>query len=359
MGLKLLHSADWHLCSPLTLFTGEQRELLARELAAIPERLTEVCRREGCRLLLLSGDLFDGPATADALGLLKEALAECPARVFIAPGNHDFCGPGSPWLEEAWPENVHIFTGGMESVAIEELDCRVWGAGYRSMDCPPLLEGFRARGGERWQVGILHGDPLSASSPYCPVTREQVRLSGLDYLALGHIHLAGQFRAGRTLCAWPGCPQGRGWDEPGEKGYYIVQLDDDITLRRESFPGIRFRDETVDVTQGAAQPLERLLPPGHSRDFFRLTLTGNADPDISALRHRFSRIPNLWLRDRTRPPVDLWAGAGADSLEGVFFRMLQEAADEAEEPEKSRILLAARLSRALLEGREVTPDDYL
>ena len=57
---------------------------------------------------------------------------------------------------------------------------------------------------------VLHGDPANPSAPCRPVTRAQVAASGLQYLALGHIHTRGQLEAGGALCAWPGCPMGRG-----------------------------------------------------------------------------------------------------------------------------------------------------
>lgn len=78
------------------------------------------------------------------------ALEAMAVPVFLAPGNHDHLCPGSPYLEMAWPGNVHIFTRQeLESVSLPELDCRVWGAGFQSMDCPGLLEGFRATGTKR------------------------------------------------------------------------------------------------------------------------------------------------------------------------------------------------------------------
>ena len=50
--------------------------------------------------------------------------------------------------------------------------------------------------------------------------------------------------------------------------------------------------------------------------------------------------------------MDIWAGAGEDSFEGVYFGMLRDALESAKE-EKETILLAAKLSRQLLEGQEV------
>ena len=134
MGLKILHSADWHLDSPFAGFSPEQRQFLREEQRALPGKIVDLCRRENCDLMLLAGDIFDGEASRETLEVLKEALERSCVPVMIAPGNHAFCAPGSPWLEETWPKNVYIFTGAMESICLPELSCRVYGAGYRSVD---------------------------------------------------------------------------------------------------------------------------------------------------------------------------------------------------------------------------------
>ncbi|MGM9549486.1 MAG: exonuclease SbcCD subunit D [Faecousia sp.] len=353
MGLKILHSADWHLDSPFGGFGEEQRTLLKQEQRSIPGKVAQLCRREKCDLMLLAGDIFDGKADRETVDALKKALADCGARVFIAPGNHDFCAPGSVWLEQSWPENVHVFTGGLEAVTIPELNCRVYGAGYQSMDSAALLESFRAEGSEQYCIAVLHGDPTRKDSPYCPITAQQARDSGLQYLALGHIHKAGAFHAGATLCAWPGCPMGRGWDETGEKGVCIVTLGENASLRAVALDTIRFHELKVDIGSDAGAALEAVLPPAGSRDFFRVTLTGSGEADIPGLKEHFSAIANLELRDETLPPLDIWGDTDADTLEGVYFRLLREAMD-ADPDSREEIQLAAEISRKLLEGREVT-----
>ncbi len=353
MGLKILHSSDWHLDSPFAGFSQSQRELLKREQRKIPGKVADLCRREDCDLVLLAGDLLDGQAGRETLDILKKELKRCGVPVLIAPGNHDFCAPGSPWLEESWPENVFVFTGGMESVTISGLDCRIYGAGFQSMDCPGLLDNFRAEGSEKYRLAVLHGDPVQKNSPCNPVTAPQVRGSGLDYLALGHIHKAGAFQAGNTLCAWPGCPMGRGWDETGEKGVCIVTLGEQPDIQAVSLDTLRFYDLEVDVGAGAAEALEEALPAVGSEDFYRVELTGYGQVDLAALKEAFSAFANLELRDRTQPPMDVWADAGEDTLEGVYFHMLRKTMEA--DPENARLVqLAAEISRQLLNGREVT-----
>ena len=343
--IKILHSGDWHLDSPLQ----GKADFLRQELLKIPGKLAVLCKEKACDLVLLSGDLFDGSYTSATYRVVYDALQSMGVPVFISPGNHDFICPESPYEKELWPENVHIFKKQqIEWVDIPKLGLRVYGAGFRSMDCPGLLNGFHAEGAA---VGVLHGDPTQLNSPYNPVTRSQVTDSCLRYLALGHVHKGDAFREGNTLCAWPGCPMGRGWDEEGEKGALIVTLDDSVQAEFVSLDTPRFYDISVDVSAGIAS----VLPAVANGDFYRITLTGEAEHvDLDALQTEFAAFPNLILRDHTRKPVDLWQSLGEDNFEGMYFGLLKNALATADEETKEKILLAAKISRQILDGQEVS-----
>ncbi|MDD6201154.1 MAG: DNA repair exonuclease [Firmicutes bacterium] len=353
--MKILHSADWHLDAPLSGLSGEARERLRRELRRIPEKIARLCVAEGCDLVLLAGDLFDGACSGETLAAVRAALASMQVPVIIAPGNHDFCGADSPYLTASWPGNVRIFTRPeLQALPLPELDCVIYGAGYTGMDCPGLLKGFRAGGTERWHIGVLHGDPATVTSPYCPVTKAQVLESGLDYLAMGHIHKAGSFRAGDTLCAWPGCPMGHGFDELGTKGVLLTVLDDGVQSAFVPLDTPRFYDEEIEAGDDPAAAAAMLLPGMDSSDFYRLTFTGySAGVDLDAVAARFPHIPNLWLRDETRPEMDLWSGLGEDTLEGVYFGLLHDATQSESETIRRRAGLAAQISRQILDDQEV------
>lgn len=353
--IKILHSADWHLDSPMQGRTPGQTRLLREKLLDIPRKVGAICKKENCDLMLLSGDLFDGSYTRDSYLALRRMLEQINIPVFITPGNHDYITPGSPWLEETWPENVHIFKDThMVSVVLSQPRCWVFGAGFTAMDAPAMLEGFRAEDSDMPLIGILHGDPTQVRSPNNPITKKQVLNSGLDYLALGHIHKSGHFREGKTLCAWPGCPMGRGYDEEGEKGVLIVTIDEEASARFIPLDGPKFYDLKVPVTGDAAADLAATVPPVGNEDFYRITFTGASEAiDLAALTESFSHFPNLELRDQTTPPVDIWGAVGEDSFEGMYFKLLQDSLETADEKTKKRITLAAEISRKLLDEMEV------
>ncbi len=353
--IKFLHSADWHLDAPMSGHSPEAAELLRREQKKLPQKIVKLARAEGCRLMLLSGDLFDGSASAETLRTVQDALAQAEMPVFISPGNHDYICPSSPYEAPGWPENVHIFKNPkMEAVSLPELSCKIYGAGYTAMDCPALLKGFQAVGEEAWHLGVLHGEAEVSDSAYCPITREQIRSSALSYLALGHIHKGSSIRTGETLCAWPGCPMGRGYDELGAKGVILVTLDEDVKAAFMPLDTPRFYDEEVEAGDDPKGSAAALLPDLHTDDFYRLTLIGySAGIDLQQLKCAFPQVPNLILRDETRPELDLWSAVGEDSLEGVYFGLLQQAFHSDSPALQEKAKLAARISRQILDGQEV------
>lgn len=352
--IKILHSADWHLDAPMSGHSENALRVLQQESRKLPEKIVRLCRQENCDLLLLAGDLFDGAYTRESLNAVRTALESLDIPVIITPGNHDFCQPNSPYLKEDWPKNVYIFKKAqIESIVFPELDCRIYGAGYEAMDCPGLLKRFRAEGTEKYQIGVFHADATTAS-PYFPVTRHQLQESGLAYVALGHIHKQGSLIAGDTVCAWPGCPMGRGYDELGPKGVILTTLDTDVQARFIPLDTPRFYDEAVGAGDDPAAALAAILPAIETADFYRVTLTGySSGIDTAALAACFPHVPNLILRDETLPEMDLWQNTDTDTTEGMLFSLLKEAADSPSEILSQRATLAARICRSILDGQEV------
>ena len=61
MGLKILHSADWHLDSPFQGFSESQRRFLKEAQRQIPGKITQLCHQEDCDMVLLAGGALSSP----------------------------------------------------------------------------------------------------------------------------------------------------------------------------------------------------------------------------------------------------------------------------------------------------------
>lgn len=361
MTVRIIHAADFHLDSPFEGLGAAKARLRRAEQRLLLQRLADLTAERGADMLLLAGDLLDGAAASEeTCSLLERTLTEVRIPVFIAPGNHDWFSRRSPYAKMSLPYNVFVFqTPSLRPVPLPELGVNVWGAGYNSNICPPLLRDFRVpkRPG-LLDILVVHAEVGRTGSAYCSVTPEELGRSGFDYAALGHIHSFGGLRAaGGCHYAWPGCPEGRGFDECGEKG--VLQIDlDDSGCRAEFIPmgGREYRKLTVEAGEDALSAVLRALPEDAKRHIYRITLAGEceSEPDLPVLLQMLEdRCFDLTLIDETTPARDLWDRAGEDTLAGAFLRrMHQRLQDAQDEEERSMLLEAVRLGMAALEGRE-------
>ena len=363
MPVRIVHAADFHLDSSFAALNAEQARLRRRESRAAAERLTNYVNQNRIDVVLLAGDLFDGEETyRETLEQLLAALGGMNARVFIAPGNHDFYAARSPYATLAWPENVHIFRSAeMERVELPALGCAVYGAAFTApAQETSLLAGFHAPDDGLLHLGVLHAEVNAAEARYDPVTRGEIAASGLDYLALGHTHeFGGLQRAGGTVYAYSGCIEGRGFDELGARGFLTGTVGrGDVQLEFVPFARCRYEILTVDVTGKTPEAaLRAALPEDTARDLYRVILTGETDErgvDSKALEERFaSEFFQFELRDRTRMSEDVWARAEEDSLRGAFLRELRANYAQASEDERTALERAARFGLAALDHRDL------
>lgn len=358
MAIKILHTADFHMDSPFHSLPDEKAKIRRREQRAMFQRIAAVCEEEEVQLLLLAGDLFDSNmAYQETVDTVAAVLSKIETEVFITPGNHDYLCLKSPYYKMELPDNVHIFASpSIKCVELPRIGCRVWGAGFTSSRCGPLLEKFSTGYEPMIDIMVLHGDLLGG--PYNPITPEQIANTGLDYLALGHVHsFDGFHKAGKTVYAYSGCPEGRGFDELGEKGYIIGTVDkDNCDLAFIPAGGRQYRIESVDVTgKMPDEAVSYIDVPSPGRDICRIVLTGeyDGDIDVSAVSAAVSdKFFHVELRDETRPTRDLWAEAGDDTLKGLFVRRMRAKYDEADDEGKKQILDALAFGVGALENRE-------
>ena len=354
--IKIIHGADFHLDSPFAGLSPERAAQRREEQRELLDRLAGLAREKQADLVLLAGDLLDSERVfRETARALAASLGSIPCPVFISPGNHDFYSRRSIWATLDWPENVHIFT----SDALEPVElpgCTLWGRAFTDAhQTAAPLAGFTAPDDGGLHIACLHGC-VGTGNDYGPIAPQDIAASGLAYLALGHIHQgSGLKKEGKTFWAYPGCPEGRGFDETGEKGVLYVEAGPG-RVKAQFVPLARRRYEvfTVDITgpEGALSNILEVLPGRTSDLICRVILTGEGEaPDLANLELMLSpEFYGLTLIDRTRLPQDLWARREEDALTGLFLQAMWEKCQA--EPDNPLYQLAARYGLAALEGGE-------
>jgi exonuclease SbcD len=345
---RFIHTSDIHLD---TSFSGSgfpsrlgdrKREAIRRTF----RRIMDDSRRDGVDLVLVAGDLFESDrVTPDTVEFVKRQFEGLgPIRVFVAPGNHDPFMAGSPYREEAWPGNVHIF-GNEEfrSVEVPGLGVRVTGFGYEHpfletrlfRDLPVLpVDGFN--------IVLGHGSDMvripSGKSEHGPFTIADIAGKNIHYCALGHYHQQRQLPnpLDGTPAWYPGIPEGRGWDETGACGYLFGEVRDG-SLRIESRRCNQYPLQTMTVDCDAFSTREQILDAVLERreglfdpdTILRIRLSGALDPRVDlSLAELEERLAGeaLYIQwdDRTYPAWDFEAIAREKTLRGRFVRHMDE-----------------------------------
>lgn len=228
--LKILHTADIHLgakFSGLGNKGASQREQL---LVTFKNIITTAINGK-VDIVLIAGDLFDSNQQPQRnIDLVIEQfnlLGSNSIPVCLIPGTHDSLDSSSIYrkvdFEEKCP-NLKIFTD--ENTSWKEypsLDLTVYGKpnlSNRSRVSP--LKGLRRSTSSKFHIGMAHGSlhiPEKVAEDDHVFRLEEVKASGMDYLALGHWHRA--YKCPAESPAWyPGPPE---WI-PGqtEKGVVLM-----------------------------------------------------------------------------------------------------------------------------------------
>ncbi len=325
MGLKIIHCADVHFDSAMSGIGDATKVNIRRN--EMKETFSEIIKLSAkADLLLISGDLFDGKnVSKNTLSYLKEEFLKIPeTKVFICAGNHDYISENSPYRQFDFGENVHIFGTEMECISYSDYD--VYGISFKAQnDAREMLSGFSVRNSEKINICVMHGDV--GGTDYNPIKVKDIEKSGLDYLALGHIHKASAInRAGSTHYAYPGCIEGRGNDETGEKGIYALEVIKGNVVNCEFVPVCRrmYIDEEVDITgatdyNGILGKINEIYKG--ENHIYRFTLTGKTEVsfDTAVIEEKIAGF-SVIIRDKTVPAQDLEKASEEFSLKGLFLK---------------------------------------
>lgn len=302
--IKLIHTADVHLDSPLQTLALRDPDLQERVQCASRaafSRIVEQSIEHQVAALLIAGDLFDGAARSakTAAFLLAELvrLEGAGVRVFYIKGNHDAQNPLTG--ETTLPENVHVFDAQGGKVKLEGADVWIHGVSFSGKKIEKsLLPKFSAPVADAINIGVLHTSINGSSSHdvYAPCTVQELIDTGFDYWALGHIHKR-QVHCESPWIVMPGIPQGRDIGELGVKSATLITIDESAITASEFFTcAIEFTTLTLDVsTLQEASDLQSL-----AKDALQDLLASlqSADGIVRVRLEGQSSLRWQWLRDR-------------------------------------------------------------
>ena len=334
--MKLLHCADFHLDSAMTTHVDPETARKRRgEILRNFERMVEFAASEGVEAILIAGDLFDTSVTSE---LSRNTLLHCitshpSIAFFYLRGNHDerfrlemLYSSGKP------PVNLMCF--GKDWSCYECGDVAVYGAEYSDS---PDYDALRPDP-SKINILMLHGQMTENPSVVdYGIDVRRLRGKHIDYLALGHLH---SHREGildeRGIFCYPGCPEGRGFDEcEGEHG--LILLETDATSHTLSHTFIPFENRRLfsvkaDIT--GCLTTSRILTVAtdalsaagcQSSSLVKLVLTGELDSDCEKdIGYLLSVLEDKYyfckIIDETKLKITIEDYLLDESLRGEFVR---------------------------------------
>ena len=231
--IKILHTADVHLDSPLKSLALKDEDLQSTVKTATRGAFIKIVNTaliEEVSALLISGDLFDGAErsakTAAFLTTQLDRLKAAGIPVFYIKGNHDAENPITG--EVSLPENVHVFDGRGGKRRIENSDVWIHGVSFSGRQAPEsLLPKFGAPEPDAINIAMLHTSLAGSQGhdTYAPCSVAELTKMGFDYWALGHVHKR-QVHSEAPWIIMPGIPQGRDIGEAGPKSATLLTIDE-------------------------------------------------------------------------------------------------------------------------------------
>ena len=290
--MKLIHTGDIHIGSAMKNLPTAKSQIRKREIIDGFRSLAAFAREQNVDAVLIAGDLFDENAVErqvaqEVFSIISSAEPVC---FFYVSGNHD----DEFSQNEGLPKNLYLFsqTHAWQGYRLKE-NVVITGADTRNFSTH-LFENLRLNPAD-FNVVLLHGD-IEKKNAKESIPLALMQGKGVDYFALGHIHkpMAQASRLdGRARFRYCGALEGRGFDECGEHGFFLLEIEKG-RLCSEQFLSVSKRsiwEVRVDIS--ACQSYFEMenavfsaLQNKKGEDLIKLVLTG---------RHRADLVKNISL----------------------------------------------------------------
>lgn len=371
---SFIHTADLHLDSP---FKGisELDEKISSELTEATfktfNKIVDLGIEKQVDFLLIVGDVYDGadrnPRAQLRFRKSLKRLSEAGISAYIVHGNHDPLDGWSASLD--WPQNVHIFPGkSVEKVLIEKegekIAC-IYGLSFPRREIKTNLAckfpKMSKSPEDVFTIAMLHCNlgTNTGHESYAPCRLEDLTALNFDYWALGHVHRKMVVNDSHPLIIYPGNPQGLHPRETGNKGCFLINVNekgepdkefmevDSLRWFREglSLDSLSREEELISALSGRVEKIRRQAEERPS--ICRIILQGRSDLHASLARKGFlddilqdireqeeGERQFVWVEslvDNTTPPLDRKSLRERKDFVGDLLKLFEEYyQDEAE-----------------------------
>ena len=337
--MKIIHTADIHLGSKINSFPKDVSASRKEEVRNSFKRLVEFANLNDVKVILISGDLFDGikPLVKDKEFFFSVVQNNPNIDFLYLKGNHDFMLEGKDYsnlktfnTEWSYYRYGNVCIAGVEIV--KENATSIYST--LSLNDNDI------------NIVMLHGE-VGDSVGVDKVNLSKLRNKNVNYLALGHYH-SNLFEKldDKGVYAYSGCLEGRGYDETGKKGFVLLDVQDKLSYDFMPFSQREISVVKVDVTNLKdaysiylnAKAVARFDKNG----IYRVELIGEIDASIEGVaedvkKYLSNEASYVGVKDLTKKKLDISKYQSDTSLKGEFVRLVY-GDKELPEDEKLKII---------------------
>ena len=314
--------------------TKEKAKERRNEILITFQKMVQYAKEIGVKVILIAGDLFDkNKISVKAKNIVKDAIINTPEIDFLyLKGNHD---EADFWEEDVEkPKNLKTFNKENWTTYKYE-NIKITGIEFGEK---PEFDIYNSLILDKNDINIvcLHGQEskYDGKDKAEIINMQGLKNKNIDYLALGHIHKYKEQKLdSRGVYCYSGCLEGRGFDECGEKGFVLLDIEEGKIERK--FIPIACRtlyEISVDITKTnttseAMTKIESLISEIPSHDLVKIILTGKveleSERDINYMLKIYQdRFYFIKIYDETVPLIDYEKYENDASLKGEFIRLV-------------------------------------
>lgn len=339
--MKLIHTSDIHLASPLTSrlpsskVASRRRELMSN-LVSLCSVAMELC----AKAIIIAGDLFDSERITRREMDSTLSIIERAANIafLYLPGNHE----RDVILNSGYeiPKNLLIFDKDWTYFKMGELT--VAGRSETSAD---MFDSLILSPDEK-NIVVLHGELRERSDAGGIIGINDAKDRNIDYLALGHYHKYSKREIDkRGVAVYSGAPEGRGFDETGEMGFSLIETEPRLTSSFRPFGKRRLIIRDVDISGllrsfEVEERIRTAISDIDTKNLVRVNMTGARELELSMDRKLIEQSFSdsfyyFELKDSSRLITRAEDYIHDKSLRGEFIRLcLSDTSLSDEEKEK-------------------------
>ena len=343
--MKFIHCADLHLDSKIERLPTEKSKIIREETVYAFERLCEYASNNSVKAVIISGDLFD---TAKAYQktcnrILQAVTVNSDVDFIFVYGNHDLENNFSKVVN--LPDNFKIVKGDWEKFSYGEVDIQAISLTANNSE---YFSDTLLVDENKINIVAFHSSYNQQEKPIM-VSLNSFKDKNIDYIALGHIHFYQQMKIDeRCVACYSGCLSGRGFDETGDKGFVLLDVENNkVNSKFIPFSKRNYYTVEVEVTDKEnfyvlrEEILNNLRSNYSNSSLIKIVLKGERKIDFEIDKDNLiSRLNEIFffakVYDETKLKVSLDDYKDDKSVRGEFIRLV--LASSLDEDKKQKII---------------------